>query len=61
VERRLQEHDAGKSTSTRAGTPWQLIHTEVFTTRAEALRRERKIKARGIGRYLTDLESASSG
>ena len=61
VEKRLQEHNAGKSTSTRAGIPWELIHTESFPTRSEAMLRERKIKARGIGRYLSDLESVSSG
>jgi len=61
VEKRLQEHNAGKSTSTRAGIPWELIHTQYFTTRSEAVQHERKIKARGIGRYLSDLERRSSG
>jgi putative endonuclease len=56
VEKRLQEHNAGKSSSTRAGTPWELIHTEAFTTRSEAMIHERKIKARGIGRYLLDYK-----
>ncbi|HVF24780.1 MAG TPA: GIY-YIG nuclease family protein [Anaerolineales bacterium] len=54
VEKRLQEHNAGKSLSTRKGIPWELIHTEVFTTRSEAIIHERKIKARGIERYLLD-------
>ncbi|HLE90669.1 MAG TPA: GIY-YIG nuclease family protein [Anaerolineales bacterium] len=58
VEKRLQEHNAGKSESTRAGTPWELIYTECFTTRSEAMLRERKIKARGIRRYLSDLGAA---
>ncbi|MCI0607558.1 MAG: GIY-YIG nuclease family protein [Anaerolineae bacterium] len=61
VEKRLQEHNAGKSASTRAGTPWELIHTESFTTRSEAMILERKTKARGIGRYLSDLERKLSG
>jgi len=60
VENRLQEHNRGKSASTRAGIPWELIHTECFTTRSEAVLQERKIKARGIGRYLADLERMSS-
>jgi len=59
VEKRLQEHNAGKSTSTRAGIPWELIHTECFTTRSEAMFHERKIKARGIRRYLSDIGHAS--
>jgi putative endonuclease len=61
IERRLKEHNTGKSKSTRAGIPWELIHTESFTTRSGATQRERKIKARGIGRYLSDLEKTSSG
>jgi len=60
VEKRLQEHNAGKSASTRAGIPWKLIHTEQFTTRSEAIFQECKIKARGIRRYLSDLENMSS-
>jgi putative endonuclease len=61
VEKRLQEHNAGKSTSTRAGIPRDLIHTERFTKRSEAILQERKIKARGIGRYLSDIGKASIG
>jgi putative endonuclease len=61
IEKRLQEHNRGKSTSTRAGAPWELIHTENFSTRSEALLKERKIKARGIGRYLSDLKPLLSG
>jgi putative endonuclease len=56
VEKRLKEHNAGKSTSTRGGRPWELIHTETFATRSDAMRQEQKIKARGIGRYLADLK-----
>ncbi len=56
VEKRLFEHNSGKSISTRAGVPWELIRTECFATRSEAVLQERKIKARGIGRYLSDLE-----
>jgi putative endonuclease len=61
VERRLQEHNAGRSKSTRSGAPWTLVRVETFTTRSEAVLQERKIKARGIGRYLSDLETPSSG
>jgi predicted GIY-YIG superfamily endonuclease len=61
VEKRLQEHNTGKSVSTRARTPWELIHTEGFSTLSEAMLREQRIKARGIGRYLTDHAISSSG
>jgi putative endonuclease len=61
VEKRFQEHNSGKSGSTRAGIPWELIHIEAFATRSEALLRERKIKARGIGRYLVDIGHSPPG
>jgi putative endonuclease len=61
VEKRLQEHNSGKSLSTRAGMPWELVHLEPFTTRAEAMHSERKIKARGISRYLADIKNNRSG
>jgi putative endonuclease len=61
VNKRLQEHNSGKSASTRGGAPWQLVHTENFTTRSEAMHRERKVKSRGIGRYLADIEHMQSG
>jgi putative endonuclease len=56
VEKRLREHNSGKSTSTRAGVPWELVHTESFATRSEAVLHEKKIKARGISRYLADIK-----
>jgi putative endonuclease len=59
VEKRLQEHNSGKSKSTRTGAPWGLVRTESFATRSEAVLHERKIKARGIGRYLTDSNSST--
>ena len=60
VEKRLREHNAGKSLSTRFGIPWKLIHTESFSIRSEAIVKERKIKARGIARYLSGIQNKSS-
>ena len=56
VDKRLQEHNEGKSKSTRTGMPWKLVHIEGFKTRSNAMMQERKIKGRGIGRYLADIE-----
>jgi putative endonuclease len=55
VNNRLREHNHRESRSTRKGAPWELIHTEEFPTRAEAMRQENKIKSRGIARYLSSL------
>ncbi len=61
IARRLREHNAGKSLSTRAGVPWELVRAEGYATRAEAVRRETLVKSRGIGRYLESLHISSSG
>ena len=49
VERRISEHNAGHSRSTRHGVPWKLVHSESFETRGEAVRKERYYKT-GKGR-----------
>jgi putative endonuclease len=41
---RLKEHYEGRVTATRNRRPLQLIYTEEFGTRAEAVRRERFFK-----------------
>ena len=50
------EHNSGEGKSTRSGIPWEMVREEGFATRAEAVRKENQIKARGIGRYLEDLK-----
>jgi len=46
---RVRQHNNGVSKATRHGIPWSLIHTETFSTRAEAVRKERYFKT-GRGR-----------
>ncbi len=51
---RLHRHNSAQSTSTKAGIPWILIHKSECVTKAEAMKLEKKIKSRGIARYLND-------
>ncbi|MCX6120720.1 MAG: GIY-YIG nuclease family protein [Ignavibacteriales bacterium] len=37
---RLKRHNAGYIRSTKAYRPWTLIHKELYSTRAEAMKRE---------------------
>ena len=46
---RLAQHNSGITKSTKNRGPWELVHQEVFQTRAEAMRRERYWKS-GRGR-----------
>jgi len=46
---RLEWHNAGHNTSTRKRGPWRVVHSEEFSTRSEAMARERHLKT-GRGR-----------
>ena len=59
LDRRLRQHNAGASLSTRAGRPWELVHSQACATRSDAVRLESKIKARGIRRYLVDIAAVA--
>jgi len=56
VEQRLRQHNDPEyqlsKTTKRFCGPWKLIWTESCPNRSEATRLERKIKKRGIARYL---------
>lgn len=52
IDRRLSEHQAGRSISTRWGRPVTLVHLQMRETRIEARKLEVKIKKMGAKRYL---------
>ena len=45
IERRLSEHNSGKTKSLKHRIPFAIIYTEKFRTRKEAKIRERQIKS----------------
>jgi putative endonuclease len=53
IESRLIEHNSGKVHFTRAGVPWKIIYTEEYSSRSEAMKREKFLKS-GRGRKLLD-------
>jgi len=53
IERRMREHNLGRSKFTKAGIPWELIYKESFPTNYEARKRESFLKS-GVGRKLLD-------
>ena len=55
VRRRLTEHNAGKSKSTRAFRPLALMYEEAFPSLGEARRRERYLNAQKSRRFLAGL------
>jgi putative endonuclease len=58
VTRRVKQHNDSKykgcKTTKRFSGPWELVWTEECETRSEAMRRERRIKKRGMKRFLND-------
>ncbi|MGD0916052.1 MAG: GIY-YIG nuclease family protein [Thermodesulfobacteriota bacterium] len=45
LEKRLVEHNNGRSLSTRRKRPWRLVYKEEYTTRSDAVARERYFKS----------------
>ena len=46
---RIEEHNSGKTNSTKGYRPWELVYFEIFETQKEALAREKYLKS-GAGR-----------
>jgi len=56
VEKRLREHNSGKTKSTKGFRPWIIIYTEIAETRQNAREKEIYLKS-GIGKeFLKSLE-----
>lgn len=54
---RMKEHNRGKSSITKKGIPWSLIHQIECESRSEAIQLEMKIKKRGIQRFIAGLNN----
>ena len=44
LNRRLTEHNSGKSIYTSGKIPWEVVYYEIFPTKTEALKREKFLK-----------------
>ncbi len=59
LDQRLAYHNANYSTALRNRGPWELVFTESFATRSEAVRRERYIKRQKDRSFIETLLKAS--
>jgi putative endonuclease len=59
-ERRLQEHNWSRTPSTKTGIPWEIVYTEEYETRSEAVSREYQIKKKKSRKYIEYLIKAES-
>ena len=55
IDRRLTEHNSGKSKFTSRGMPWLLMYKEDYPTLTEAKKRELQIKKRKSRIYIEEL------
>lgn len=53
TEKRIEEHNQGKCRYTKGRRPWKLIYQEKYSTRSEAMKREKFLKS-GQGRKFLD-------
>jgi putative endonuclease len=59
---RFTRHNTGQSKATKSGIPWRLVHHQQFTTRTEAVQRERYFKTgRGRDELKTLVAMATHG
>ena len=60
VDRRLFHHNAGLSPYTRGKGPWEVVYTEQYATKREALLREKQIKRMKSSAYIGEMIRGSS-
>ena len=61
ISTRLNRHNAGATPSTKSGRPWEIVYSEVFTTKTDALFREKYIKSMKSKIYIQKLIDGSVG
>ena len=55
LERRIDEHNRKKGKYTDTGIPWELVHTELYSAKKEAMAREKYIKNRKSKSFILEI------
>ncbi|MBD3639305.1 MAG: GIY-YIG nuclease family protein [Crocinitomicaceae bacterium] len=58
LEERLKSHNSGISRYTAIARDWEIVHTEKFENRTDAIKRERQIKKKKSRKYIEYLISS---
>ena len=56
AQERLRRHNKGDYRFTKGHRPWEIIYTEEYKTRSEAVKREKFLKS-GVGRAWLDKQT----
>jgi putative endonuclease len=61
LEKRIEEHNSGKGgTFSSSCMPWKLVYHESFSSRLEAIKREKEIKNKKSRKYIEYLVSSTA-
>ena len=55
LELRLQRHNSGWGKYSKRGIPWALVYSESFSSKSEAIKREKEIKLKKSRKYIEYL------
>lgn len=55
IIKRLSEHNNGLSFYTKRYIPWELVYSEKYNTRAEAMKREKQLKSQKGREFIWNL------
>ena len=61
IQARLVRHNAGATPSTKSGRPWRIVYYEKFSTKTDAIKREREIKKQKSREYILKLIETFKG
>ncbi len=54
IEIRMKRHNTGREKYTKSGTPWELIYTEEYMSRGDAMKREKYLKNLKNPKYILE-------
>ncbi len=55
INSRIIKHNSGATISTKSGIPWELVYSEQYVTKTEAIKREKAIKKKKSRKYIEYL------
>ena len=60
LNRRIGEHNAGKTKSTKPFAPWELVYFEKFNSKSDAIDREKYLKSAAGRRFILKILAPGS-
>ena len=55
INSRITKHNSRATISTKLGIPWELVYSEQYVTKTEAIKREKAIKKKKSRKYIEYL------